>query len=154
MHSELILNLSRTCPELVPDCRKLGPDLSQTWTGLGGLILCPLQNKCENVKMFWYFMESQSRLASPGVRAGSVRGPFGIYSGSVRSPFGFRSGATQNLFRVRSRSVRDLFEGRTGSVRGPFGGRSGSVRGSCGVRLGAVRANFGPKISEPNIKKF
>ena len=41
-------------------------------------------------------MESCSRLAPPGVRAGSVRGPFGVRSGSV-----------WGLFGVRSESVRD-----------------------------------------------
>ena len=42
-----------------------------------------------------FIMESRSRLASPGVRAGSVRGsvryPCGVRARSVRIPYGFRS---------------------------------------------------------------
>ena len=63
-------------------------------------------------------MESRSRLAPPGVCAGSARGPFGVRSGSIRDPFGVRSGF-----------VRDPFGVCSGSVRGPFGVRSESVRG-------------------------
>ena len=53
-------------------------------------------------------MESWSRLAAPGVRAGCVRDPFGVRSGSVRGPFGI---------------VRDPFGIRWDSVRVPFGFR-------------------------------
>ena len=94
-------------------------------------------------------MESRSRLASPGVRAGSVRGPFGSRSGSVRDLFGIRSESVRGPRGICSGSVRDLFEGRTGSMQGPCGVRLGSVRvrGSVrdpyGVRSGSVRRPFG-----------
>ena len=55
-------------------------------------------------------MESRSRLASPGVRAGSVPGPFGVRSGSVRGPCEVRSGSARGSFGVRSGSVRQKGE--------------------------------------------
>ena len=47
-------------------------------------------------------MESRSRLAPHGVRAGSVGGPFGLRSGSVRGPFGVRSESVRGPFGIRS----------------------------------------------------
>ena len=76
-----------------------------------------------------HVMESRSRLAPPGVRAGSVqavRGPFGVRSGSIRGPFGVRSGSIRGPFGLRSGSVRVPFGFRSGCVLGPF--RINSIR--------------------------
>ena len=92
-------------------------------------------------------MESRSRLASPGVRAGSVRGPFG----TVRGPFGVRAESVRGSFGVRAGSVRGPFGIRSGFARGPFAGVRDprevcSVHGSESVRIPsdkAVKSIFG-----------
>ena len=79
-------------------------------------------------------MESRSRLALPGVRAGSVRSRFG-------GPLGVRAESVRGPFEISSRGVRGPCGVRAGSVRGPFGIRSASVRGPFGIRSGPETKN-------------